>query len=90
MPNYYQLTRKGEEQPSTLAAVDEAICAHLGLPVDPVLWAKNWENIEGLGFAMGYTMDKIREIDPSPEREPLRKFLEENYTVDAWAEVGRR
>ena len=90
MPNCYQLTPIGATQPAKLVDVDEAICAALGLKVDPVLWAMNWENIEGLGFALGYSMDKIREIDPSPEREPLRRFLEQNYTVDAWAEIGRR
>lgn len=90
MPNCYQLTRKGDDKPSRLVDVDEALCAHLGLPIDPVLWVMNWGNIEGLCFALGKTMDEIRAIDPNPKREPLRKYLEENYIVDAWAEVGRR
>lgn len=90
MPNCFTLTRKGMSHPEKLPLIDDALCAHLGVTPDPTRYHQEWVDIEGFGFAMGKTMDEIRAIDPSPEREPIRQFLEQNYTVDAWAEIGRR
>jgi len=84
MAHCYQLTLKGSSAPSTLASVDEALCKHLGIEVHPTNWCMNWGNIEALGFAMGYDMDKIRSIDPSGPREELRAYLESNYDVVSW------
>ena len=88
MPNCYSLTPKGADQPERLIAIDEKMCAHFGVTPDPVTWFKNWENIEGLGFAMGFDFARQREINP--DRADIIDWLEANYTVDAWAEIGRR
>jgi hypothetical protein len=64
------------------------MCAHFGVTPDPVTWYQNWENIEGLGLAMGFSWDKMREINP--DRKEIIDWLEANYDADAWAEVGRR
>ena len=88
MPNCFTLTRKGAASPSKLTEVDEALCAHFDAPVHPTQWFRAWYDIEGLGFACGKSFDWMRE--QFPDRKEILDFLENNYTVNAWAEIGRR
>ena len=87
MPNCFTLTLRGAAEASSLASVDEAICEHLGVPVHPTRYVRGWYDTIGLGLAMGKPLSRIREIysdDPAMLR--IASFLEEHYTVDAWAE----
>ena len=86
MPAYFTLTKKGETKPSTFVAIDEALCAHFGVTPDPNLYYRSWYDIEGLGLAMGYDWNKLREINPT--RKDLIDWLEENYLPDAWHARG--
>ena len=86
MPAYFTLTKKGETKPSTFVAIDEALCAHFGVTPDPDLYYRSWYDIEGLGLAMGYDWDKLREINPN--RKDIINWLEENYLPDAWHARG--
>lgn len=83
MPNCFTLTPKGGTEPANLCAVDEALCQHLGKPVDPKHWHRGWYDIEGLALAMGKDWNWMRET--FPEREPIIAFLEANYDANAWA-----
>jgi hypothetical protein len=84
MPNCFTLTRKGEDKPSLLTAVDEAMCAHFDKPVHPTQWFQAWYDIEGLGLACGKTWEWMRE--KMPERKEIIDFLEANYDANAWHE----
>ena len=86
MPAYFTLTKKGETKPSTFVAIDEALCAHFGVTPDPDLYYRSWYDIEGLGLAMGYDWNKLREINPN--RAAIIDWLEDNYTPDAWHSQG--
>lgn len=81
MAHCFQLVRDG--QPVTLNVVDEELCAHLGEEVHPTNWCANWYNIEGLGFACGMPLEKIRELYPT--RSHIHDFLEK-FTIDTWRE----
>ena len=86
MPAYFTLTKKGETEPSTFIAIDEAMCAHFEVTPDPVKYYRAWYDIEGLGLAMGHDWNKLREINPN--RADIIDWLEENYTPNAWYSRG--
>ena len=86
MPAYFTLTKKGETEPSTFIAIDEAMCARFGVTPDPVKYYRAWYYIEGLGLAMGHDWNKLREINPN--RADIIDWLEENYTPNAWYSRG--
>ncbi len=88
MPNCFSLTRNGETAPATLTEVDEALCAHLGVPVHPVQWVRGWYDLEGFALAMGRDWDWMR-ANFDPDRAPIVDFLAANYTPDCWSERGR-
>lgn len=91
MPNCFQLTRKGEKEPSPLLTIDKEMCDHFGEECDPKLWFRNWYNTIGFLLATGSDWAKIRETyDDSPHMLEVIEYLEANYTFDAWAEIGRR
>lgn len=96
MPNCFQLFPKGSAEAADLHKVDEEICAHFGAPVDPVNWYANWYNIIGWDVAFGRPLgsaelrERTAKLDPGGPLVDVLKFLEERYTSDAWAEVGRR
>ena len=87
MPNCFALKRKSEPEKGnvSLTKIDEEICCC------------NWYNIIGFDLAMGKTFAQIRQglIDkPYPEcNEEYKKivdYLDENFVVDSWVEIGRR
>jgi hypothetical protein len=86
MPNCFQLTRKGESRPRELEKIDEEICEHLQIPVDPIKWAFEWYNTIGLSLACGQNWDQMRAIFEGEETLRIIDFLEANYVADAWAE----
>ena len=88
MPNCFTLTRKGETEPSKLSAIDDALCAHLGVAPDPKMYHAYWVDLEGFALAMGRDWTWMRANFEG--REDIIGWLEANYTPDAWAETGRR
>lgn len=93
MPSCFQLTKKGETEPSKLCKVDEEICAFLGEPVHEKYWSHSWPNaigftIAALGVHLG--TEKLRQIIAEyedPKLLEILKFLEDNYSSRAWYEV---
>ena len=61
MPVCFQLYPKGSEKPIVLQRLDEELCNHFGVPVDPKNWFNDWYNAIGLPLACGKTFEQIRE-----------------------------
>ena len=51
MPNCFQLTKKGETEPTTLHKVDEELCRLLDVPVHDTYYVMNWYNTIGMWIA---------------------------------------
>ena len=94
MPNYYNLTKKGQTTPSNANQIDEEICLFLGVQPHPKYYRKGWNDFIGQPLAYGMSFDKIisdfeKQNDPFfEELIKIAKFLQENYTPDAWATIG--
>ena len=86
MPAYFTLTKKGETEPSRFIDIDDAMCAHFGVTPHETDYYRAWYDVEGLGLAMGYDWDKLREINPN--RKPIIDWLEDNYLPNAWYSRG--
>ena len=102
MPNCFTLTREGESKPASLQAIDDEMRIAFGEEPDEERWLWGWYDTIGYGLAMGRTWEQLREQfaeDPA-ESERTNMFrrrmlavidwLDEHYTPNAWAEVGRR
>lgn len=87
MPNCFTLTPIGESKPASFQAIDEAICAAFGWPVHPKNWAEEWYNVIGIQLAYGRTFDQIVADTQHEPIKQIARWLEQNYTVDAWAEL---
>ena len=101
MPNCFDLTKKGEEAPMSLAKIDDEICAFLGVDPDPVKYHEGWFDSIGFKLATGKNFDQIVEnfkeqLLQFPDDEWLLKmikiteYLKDNFTSKAWVEIGRR
>jgi len=104
MPNCFTLTPKGQASPATLAAVDEGICALLGVEPHPVKYIAGWFDDLGFCYAMGDSHDRVLEklnelLAKTTDAFDLRQievklkiaqYLADNYDLNAWAEIGRR
>lgn len=96
MPNCFQLVSKKTGEAEVLARIDEMLCAHLGVPIDPKEWVYSWYDIIGFSLAMGRTFEDLRQTfsvgeedeRSDHERVMLRivEFLDKNFTTEAWAE----
>lgn len=53
MPNYFQLTKKGQTEPMALQDIDKELCAHLGVEVHPTEYVNWWVDNIGYALAMG-------------------------------------
>lgn len=92
MPNCFTLTRKSESEPIALATLDEELCALLNVPVDPRYYVEGWYDTIGFRLAVGVALDS-EEMTAAMCDEPnmlrILAHLRENYTANAWAEIGR-
>lgn len=94
MPSVYVLKKKdgrmslkGNKQ---FIRVDEELCEHFGVEPHDVNWYQNWENNIGVFLATGKTFQEILEHDwLDDDQKAAIRWIEANYDVDAWAEVGR-
>lgn len=91
--------------PVKLTTIDEEMCKHFNVPCDPKLWYHYWYDIIGFGIATGKSLDDQRKIieeqiirntedseyDSWDKRTlEIINWLDENFTSDTWAEIGRR
>lgn len=106
MPNCFTLTRKSnpEAGPVEFTEIDEEMCRHFGVPCDPVQWYMKWYCFAcEWGIALGATLKQLVDdwedehllFDDEPSEFDIRwheilVWLDENFTSDAWAEIGRR
>lgn len=104
MPNCFQLLSKKTGEATRFVEIDEELCKHLGMPVDPVKWVGGWYDWVGWAIAVsGKTLPQLvqegeadvkrlagDELEQAEFMLKVVTFLDENYTSDAWAEVGRR
>lgn len=106
MPNCFQLTRKGYPSPAVLQSIDAELCQNLDLPFSEDKWACGWYDLIGFSLACGRTFDEIadaikegcikdnnediRQRDRGYQLLRINHYLNEHYTTDAWAEIGRR
>ena len=95
MPNCFQLRKKDSRTPEKLSAVDDAICAHLGVEVHPTKYHASWYDFIGFHIALGKKLggEELQETVSAAGDETWTKilsFLEETYSSDAWVEIGRR
>jgi len=87
MAAYFQLFPIGSTEAVTFAAVDEAICAHLGVEPDPVHYRAGWYDSIGFALAVGRDWTWMREHFIGDEIHRIIDFMEANYTADCW--MGR-
>lgn len=88
MPNCFQLIQDGEAV--RLQEVDDKMREHFGAPPDAERWYEQWYDTVGFALALGKDWTEIRAMFADCELDPVIDWLETNYTVDAWVEVGRR
>lgn len=97
MPSCFQLTRKGDSEPSSLQHIDCCLCQHFELPWSADKWAANWYNNIGLMLAIGHSFEKIidtcnsitgYEADHANLMMRMSAYLNEHYTSDAWHQHG--
>ncbi len=93
MPNCFQLLRGDAAVP--LLQVDEEMCRHFNEPCDPKRWLEFWYDIIGYELARGKSFDEVRSYVAAtyPETPRLIKiadWLEANFSVRHWVEIGRR
>lgn len=106
MPNCFSLTPKicvalGIYTPHRLNYIDECLCNHFGVKVDPKKWLCAWYDFIGLGLATGKTWEEMRsEYKKKVEEWPdsaefyqdliqILDYLEENYIPNAWVTIGK-
>jgi len=100
--NCFQLTRKGEKEPTDLQLVDEELCNVFGQPVDKKYWMPlfkvtepertcyNWYDIIGLGLACGRSFEFIKNTLGAQGEDDIGHkvcdYLDQNFTTNAWCE----
>jgi hypothetical protein len=86
MPNCFALINKTTGERVKLQDVDDAMRVHFKAEPDPEHWFKYWYDTIGLAYAMGHSNAKIIELFDDPEITEMVNWLDQHYTVDAWAE----
>jgi hypothetical protein len=96
MPHCFQLFPNGAEEPAKLVAIDEAICAHLGVEPHETRWRSEWVDTIGVRLGMGQSWDEIDAVYAeygedrwAVEVRKIVAFLRANYTPNVWRQVGR-
>ena len=86
MPNCFQLTPKGKEEPSVLAVVDTELWVKFegAEPENNNSWYKGWYDCLGLAIACGQNWDWCRKH--YKELIDIIDYLEANYSTNAWHE----
>lgn len=89
MPNCFSLTRKSDPSagPVSLQLIDDEMREHFGEEPDPKNWYLYWYETIGFSLACGKDWEWIRKNNEA--RVHIVKWLEENFIVDAWAEVRK-
>jgi hypothetical protein len=94
MPNCFQLISKETGQPTAFNKIDDDICASLGIVPDAVKYYRGWYDFIGFMIAIGKPLgskELRKEVeDVDKDLLPVLDFLEQHYTSDAWAQIGRR
>ena len=92
MPNCFTLTRKGENEPASLEAIEEAVCNYLGVEMHPKKYVKGWFDSIGLALAYGKDWAWIKNtFNDDVALMKIALYLEANYTADAWSLIrGKR
>jgi len=87
MANYFTLTPKGASDPATFQSIDDNMREAFGAPPDAVHWFHDWYDVIGLGLAMGYSWDKLRDriLHDDPLGIRICNWLESHYDADSWA-----
>lgn len=88
MAGYFQLISKETKTAEPFVVVDEKLCAHLGVPVDPEKYLRGWYDAFGLTWAMcgaeEGTKILLEGYANSPKAKEMLDWILEHYTVKAW------
>jgi hypothetical protein len=86
MPNCFNLTKIGEQEPTVLQKIDNELWLEFwgSIPEPNDFWYQNWYNIIGMLLACGRSFTEIKEI-LCGEMRPVIEYLAANYTSCAWA-----
>lgn len=87
MPNCFRLISREDDRPVLLAEIDNRMCEHFEVEPHETRWYRYWYECLGMSFAMGKTIDETREL--FPEYNDILDWIDSNFTIDAWAEIGR-
>ena len=86
MPNCFQILDKVSGEPVVLQHVDERLCQHFGVPVDPDSWYLGWYDAIGFELAIGWTFAELREANADNEEYlAIIDCLDAWYNVNSWA-----
>ena len=87
MSRCFALTKKGENKPTKLQAIDDEMRVAFGAPPDSSQWFRGWYNIIGLGLAVGKTFEQLTELfNDDAELVAVIDYLAERYMSDCWRE----
>ena len=87
MPRCFALTKKGENEPTKLTAIDDEMRVAFGAPPDSSQWFRGWYNIIGLGLAVGKSFAQLKKLfNDDAELVAVIDYLAEHYTPDGWHE----
>ncbi len=98
MPNCFQLIRKTTGEAARFQDIDTEMCAHFNVPCHPTEWYGHWYDIIGWSCAVeGLTLEQQiaerplgRELEDFEARHlAILNWLNEHFTSDAWAAIGR-
>ena len=85
MPNYFKLTKVGDDTASKFCDIDDLMCEHFGTVPDPVKYYCGWYDSIGLYLAIGKDWEDIKaSLDGYGKLQDIAIWLEDNYVADAW------
>jgi uncharacterized protein YcfL len=89
MPNCFQLTKIGEQEPTVLQIVDDELWLEFTgkVPVPNVRWYRYWYDTIGLELAMGRSFKQILiSLKAQSKLAPIIEYLEKHYIIRCWYE----
>lgn len=87
MPYCYELTKKGDNEPSPLLQVDIEMCKHFGVESDQFYYYNNWNDDIGIMLAVGKSFKDLLGNPTWSNNRDILEWLDSNYTVEAWYEA---